>query len=167
MLTPQMSTSQPPKCQPPPPYNPSDIRLMKDFQEIHELLPDVKIIFPNPSTNREFHVFISPDRGFWHRGKFEFKFVVTRKWPEDRPKIKCLTKVWHPSITEEGFVDLGNIQTNYYPTTTICQIICYILFLFHEPNFDYWFNPQSEQFKRDPEGFKLKVDEYIEKYCPK
>ena len=153
---------------PPKATSPAEVRLTKDLAEINELLPGVDIRFPDPNKIKEFIVTFSPAQGIWHRGKFEFKFEIPRNWPYDRPKIKILTKVWHPNISEDGPVCLNILRDNYNPTLTITQLIVGLQYLFNEPNPQSPLNiPAAEQYNKAFELFKNKAEEYIDLYCPK
>lgn len=49
---------------------------------------------------------ISPDEGFYRGGRFCFSFKIGANYPHEPPKVKCMTKIYHPNI------DLGKYSSN-------------------------------------------------------
>lgn len=97
-----------------------------------------QVTFNDPHRLYEFTLLIIPDEGYWAGGHFFFDIYI----PEDYnmavninltiffkttfimpliqcnsirlqpPRVKCLTKLWHPNISEDGDVCLSILRQN-------------------------------------------------------
>jgi hypothetical protein len=63
-------------------------------------------------------------------GAFLFTFAVPHTYPHDPPKVKCLTKVYHPNIDLEGNVCLNILREDWKPVLTITSVVYGLNFLF-------------------------------------
>ncbi|XP_040093244.1 NEDD8-conjugating enzyme UBE2F-like [Oryx dammah] len=43
-----------------------------------------------------------PYEGYYQGGKFQFETEVPDAYNMVHPKVKCLTRIWHPNITKTG-----------------------------------------------------------------
>ncbi|XP_074045856.1 NEDD8-conjugating enzyme UBE2F isoform X2 [Macrotis lagotis] len=78
------------------------------------------------------------------------------------PKVKCLTRIWHPNITEMGEICLSLLREHsidgagWAPTRTLKDLL----------NFDDPLNIEAaEHHLRDKEDFRNKVEDYIKRYA--
>ncbi|XP_029462274.1 NEDD8-conjugating enzyme UBE2F isoform X2 [Rhinatrema bivittatum] len=99
------------------------------------------------------------------------------------PKVKCLTRIWHPNITENGDICLSLLRehsidgTGWAPTRTLKDVVWGLNSLFTSPgvythpvqdllNFDDPLNIEAaEHHLRDKEDFRSKVEDYIKRYA--
>lgn len=149
--------------------NAAQVRLTKDLEEVSRIT-DVTVTTPDPNDIQTIHVRIVPVGGIWKGGKFDFVFSIPDEWPHQRPSVKMITKIWHPNISEDGNVCLNILRDNYTPCMTISALIVGLQFLFTPEGV----NPNSPlntdaalQYIQNFEAFKLKAEEYMEKFCPK
>ena len=90
-----------------------DKLLVKEVQEMESTLPTgCKVKFDDPNALHDFCLTISPDEGFWMGGKFRFHIHVGEDYNITPPQVKCLTRLWHPNISEEGEVCLSILRQN-------------------------------------------------------
>ncbi|OHT07136.1 NEDD8-conjugating enzyme Ubc12 [Tritrichomonas foetus] len=147
------------------------IRLQKDFEDLETLSDCCTITFPDgPDKIQHFILRIKIIEGLYRNAKFDFDFVIPDNWPIERPKVKILTRVWHPNLTEppEGGVCLNILRKNYTPTTTLATYVTSFQYLFNEPNPRDPLNTEAAmQYNQNYNAFKLKAEEYIQNYCPK
>uniref|UniRef100_UPI00398F0D54 NEDD8-conjugating enzyme UBE2F isoform X4 n=1 Tax=Pristiophorus japonicus TaxID=55135 RepID=UPI00398F0D54 len=65
------------------------------------------------------------DEGYYQGGKFQFEMDVPEAYNMVPPKVKCLTRIWHPNITETGEICLSLLRehsidgTGWAPTRTL------------------------------------------------
>ncbi|TFK13590.1 putative beta-D-xylosidase 2 [Platysternon megacephalum] len=91
----------------------------------------------------------------------------------DPPKVKCLTRIWHPNITETGEICLSLLRehsidgTGWAPTRTLKDVVWGLNSLFTDLlNFDDPLNIEAaEHHLRDKEDFRNKVEDYIKRYA--
>ncbi|KAM6080767.1 NEDD8-conjugating enzyme UBE2F isoform 6-T6 [Theristicus caerulescens] len=83
------------------------------------------------------------DEGYYQGGKFQFEIEVPDAYNMVPPKVKCLTRIWHPNITETGEICLSLLRehsidgTGWAPTRTLKDVVWGLNSLFTDLlNFD-------------------------------
>ena len=124
-----------------------------------ELPKNAKLNFPQGSNCvMDFELVLVPDEGMYRDGTFLFSFQVPQSYPHDPPKVKCLTKVFHPNIDVEGNVCLNILREDWSPVLSISSVIYGLLFLFLDPNPDDPLNKNaSTMMQTDRVGFEQAV----------
>lgn len=87
--------------------------------------------------------------------------------------MKCLTRLWHPNIAEEGDICLSLLRENsidglgWAPTRQLNDVVWGLNSLFSDLlNFDDPLNRHaSVQYERDKREFESRVRDYISKYA--
>ncbi|XP_077927657.1 NEDD8-conjugating enzyme UBE2F isoform X3 [Halichoerus grypus] len=113
------------------------------------------------------------DEGYYQGGKFQFETEVPDAYNMVPPKVKCLTRIWHPNITETGEICLSLLRehsidgTGWAPTRTLKDVVWGLNSLFTDLlNFDDPLNIEAaEHHLRDKEDFRNKVEDYIKRYA--
>ena len=106
----------------------------------------------------KFEVTIKPDEGYYRGGAFTFTFDVPGTYPHEAPKVKCLTKCYHPNIDLEGNVCLNILREDWKPVLSINSIIYGLQFLFMDPNPDDPLNKEAaEVLQNNPNQFAANV----------
>ncbi|XP_037583808.1 NEDD8-conjugating enzyme UBE2F-like isoform X2 [Cebus imitator] len=116
---------------------------------------------------------VTPDEGYYQGGKFQFETVVPDAYSMVPPEVKCLTKIWHPNITETGEICLSLLRehsidgTGWAPTRTLKDVVWGLNSLFTDLlDFDDPLNIEAaEHHLQDKEDFQNKVDGYIKRYA--
>ncbi|XP_026312118.1 NEDD8-conjugating enzyme UBE2F-like isoform X3 [Piliocolobus tephrosceles] len=111
--------------------------------------------------------------GYCQGGKFQFETEVPDAYNMVPPKVKCLTKIWHRTITETGEICLSLLRehsmdgTGWAPTRTLKDVVWGLNSLFTDLlNFDDPLNiVAAKHHLRDKEDFRNKVDDYIKRYA--
>ncbi|XP_039014686.1 NEDD8-conjugating enzyme Ubc12-like [Hibiscus syriacus] len=106
--------------------------------------------FPNRKDDlMNFEVTIQPDEGLYPGGKFAFTFQVSPIYPHEAPKVKCMTKVYHPNNDLEGNVCLNILREDWKPVLNIKTVIYGLFHLFLQPNFEDPLNHDAATVLRD------------------
>ncbi|KAF3824005.1 hypothetical protein GH733_008290 [Mirounga leonina] len=69
------------------------------------------------------------NEGYYQGGKFQFETEVPDAYNMVPPKVKCLTRIWHPNITETGEICLSLLRehsidgTGWAPTRTLKDLL--------------------------------------------
>ncbi|KAG3291444.1 UBE2F [Ictidomys tridecemlineatus] len=115
------------------------------------------------------------DEGYYQGGKFQFETEVpdANEAMKVPPKVKCLTRIWHPTITETGEICLSLLRehsidgTDWAPMRTLKDVVWGLNSLFTDLlDFDDPLNIEAaEHYLRDKEDFRNKVDDYIQRYA--
>ncbi|XP_013912874.1 PREDICTED: NEDD8-conjugating enzyme UBE2F isoform X3 [Thamnophis sirtalis] len=114
-----------------------------------------------------------PYEGYYRNGTFQFEIEVPDAYNMVPPKVKCLTRIWHPNITETGEICLSLLRehsidgTGWAPTRTLKDVVWGLNSLFTDLlNFDDPLNIEAaEHHLRDKEDFRTKVEDYIKRYA--
>merc|ERR1712156_23777 len=113
----------------------AQLRITKDINEL-ELPKTCRTEFPDPDDLLNFRLIIAPDEGFYRNGRFSFNFEIGPSYPHEPPKVKCVTKIYHPNIDLDGSVCLNILREDWKPVLTINSIVYGLQYLFLEPNPD-------------------------------
>eukprot|EP00123_Amoebidium_parasiticum_P006317 comp17296_c0_seq1/m.16433 comp17296_c0_seq1/g.16433 ORF comp17296_c0_seq1/g.16433 comp17296_c0_seq1/m.16433 type:complete len:173 (-) comp17296_c0_seq1:273-791(-) len=120
----------------------ADLRIQKDINDL-SLPTTCKVEFPKPDDLLNFELTIRPDEGMYQGGTFRFTFKVPPAYPHEAPKVKCLTKLYHPNIDLEGNVCLNILREDWKPVLAINSVIYGLQYLFLEPNPDDPLNKEA------------------------
>uniref|UniRef100_A0A3B4CYF6 E2 NEDD8-conjugating enzyme n=1 Tax=Pygocentrus nattereri TaxID=42514 RepID=A0A3B4CYF6_PYGNA len=103
-----------------------DRLLIKEVAELEANLPNTcKVTFHDVNKLHHFQLAITPDEGYYQGGKFQFEIEVPEAYNMVPPKVKCLTRIWHPNIAETGEICLSLLRehsidgTGWAPTRTL------------------------------------------------
>ncbi|XP_034416936.1 NEDD8-conjugating enzyme UBE2F isoform X2 [Cyclopterus lumpus] len=121
-----------------------DRLLTKEVAELEANLPSTcKVSFPDEDKLHHFQLAVSPDEGYYHSGRFQFEIDVPEAYNMVPPKVRCLTRIWHPNITETGEICLSLLRehsidgTGWAPTRTLKDVVWGLNSLFTDLlNFD-------------------------------
>ncbi|XP_072337568.1 NEDD8-conjugating enzyme UBE2F-like isoform X5 [Scyliorhinus torazame] len=156
-----------------------DKLLIKEVAELEANLPSFisagtcKLDFPDVNKLYSFQLNVMPDEGYYQGGKFQFETDVPEAYNMVPPKVKCLTRIWHPNITETGEICLSLLRehsidgTGWAPTRTLKDVVWGLNSLFTDLlNFDDPLNIEAaEQHLRDKDDFRSKVQDYIKRFA--
>ena len=67
-------------------------------------------------------------------GKFVVELDYSDNFPFQAPKIKFLTKVYHPNVSKEGGICTQALETNWVPTKSACDVVDFVLTTFRAPS---------------------------------
>ncbi|ELP92010.1 NEDD8-conjugating enzyme Ubc12, putative, partial [Entamoeba invadens IP1] len=136
-------------------------RLQKDFAE-YEAIPGC--IFEQIDANdyTKYKLILSPLEGYYEGGKWSFLFECPRDYPNNPPKVSCITQIYHPNIDLDGHVCLSTLRVDkdWSPVSTLSHVVAGILSLFLEPNPEDPLNIEAgELMKKDLNEFVRTVTE--------
>ena len=144
---------------------------VKDLEANLRSQPHIKLSFPT----REFHEFdlvVTPQEGMYRGGSFKFHVHVPPEYNIAPPQVKCLTKVWHPNINEDGNICLSLLRQNsldqfgWRPTRNLSEVVHGLSSLFTDLiDFEDALNSQAaQQWSANKEAFAARVKDYIHRY---
>ncbi|XP_069440159.1 NEDD8-conjugating enzyme UBE2F isoform X7 [Ovis canadensis] len=101
-----------------------------------------------------------PYEGYYQGGKFQFETEVPDAYNMVPPKVKCLTRIWHPNITETGEICLSLLRehsidgTGWAPTRTLKDVVWGLNSLFTDLlNFDDPLNIEAAEHHLRDKGW--------------
>ncbi|KAJ8980717.1 hypothetical protein NQ317_019211 [Molorchus minor] len=151
-----------------------DRLLVKEAQEMAQLLPSCcSIYYPNENDLSKFTLTVTPTEGYWEGGIFKFEITVTDEYNMVPPIVKCITKLWHPNITENGEVCLSLLRRHsvdgmgWSPIRRLNDVVWGLHALFTDLlNFEDPLNVEAaDMYRLSKEDFKMKVMEYVANYA--
>lgn len=151
-----------------------DKLLAREVQEMAQLLPGNCVVkYDNANDLSAFHLIVRPTEGFWQTGCFKFSVEVTEDYNMVPPKVRCLTRLWHPNISETGEVCLSLLRQHsvdglgWSPIRRLKDVVWGLHALFTDLlNFEDPLNIEAADMYRDcKEDFHKKVSEYVNLYA--
>lgn len=111
----------------------------------------------------------SPYNGYM----FQFEIKYPENYPEEAPKVKCVTKIYHMNIKETtGDVCVSSIKNpnGWANAKSISEVLKSIFVIFKKPNKNSPYNGEmAKVYNTNPEQYEKNIKEYCEKYaikCP-
>ncbi|KAL3290342.1 hypothetical protein HHI36_023686 [Cryptolaemus montrouzieri] len=151
-----------------------DRLLVKESQELAQLLPpNCTVEYENENDLSNFTLIIKPTEGYWENGIFKFSIYVTDEYNMVPPKVKCLTKLWHPNISETGEICLSLLRQHsmdglgWSPTRRLKDVVWGLHALFTDLlNFEDPLNIEAaDMYKHSKLEFQIKVEEYVKLFA--
>jgi len=100
-------------------------------------------------------IIFGPDDTPFEGGTFKLTMEFTDKYPHDAPKVKFVTKLFHPNIYQDGSICLDILSDKWSPTFDISITLHSIQSLLDDPN------PHSPANSLAAELFMTNKSEYI------
>ncbi|VDO57752.1 unnamed protein product [Onchocerca flexuosa] len=98
-------------------------RLKKELADIQKIkLKLYELEDAGKSDPNKWLVLLLPDRWPYNVGGYKVEIEFTKDYPFKAPKIKFLTKIYHPNVNENGEVSLPMVlNENWKPSIKIDQ----------------------------------------------
>ena len=139
----------------------SRLRLQRDITEL-DVSDRVSVQFPDANDLTRFVVAIRPSEGHYRGGWFRFAFEVPPTYPHAPPRVRCLTRVFHPNIDEQGNVCLNILREEWKPVLSLNSILYGLQHLFLEPNVEDGLNREAAQLLvSHPNEFRARVTQWM------
>ena len=84
---------------------------------------------------------MGPQGSVYEGGVFHLAISFPPNYPFKPPKVKFLTKIYHPNINMSGGICLDILKDNWSPALTVSKLLLSISSLLTEPNPDDRLNP--------------------------
>eukprot|EP01121_Diplochlamys_sp_Union-15-3_P022507 TRINITY_DN9609_c0_g1_i1.p1 TRINITY_DN9609_c0_g1~~TRINITY_DN9609_c0_g1_i1.p1 ORF type:complete len:154 (-),score=24.67 TRINITY_DN9609_c0_g1_i1:93-554(-) len=114
-------------------------RIIKETQSLSkEPAPGISA-HPHPDNLRYFHVMIAGPQGSpYEGGVFKLELFLTEQYPMEPPKVRFMTKIYHPNIDKLGRIclDILNPKKTWSPALQIRAVLLSIQSLLSSPNPD-------------------------------
>ena len=103
-------------------------RLLKDLKKIEKESEEGQNlgITATPEEDSLFRwnaVIFGPDETEWEGGIFKLSLEFPEEYPNKAPKVKFLTKMFHPNIYNDGQICLDILQGMWSPVYDISSIL--------------------------------------------
>eukprot|EP00732_Lithocolla_globosa_P007564 Lithocolla_globosa_v1_NODE_9815_length_665_cov_8.501639.p1 type:complete len:153 gc:universal NODE_9815_length_665_cov_8.501639:611-153(-) len=100
-------------------------------------------------------------------GTFKVDMVFPTEYPFKPPKVKFVTKIYHPNVDADGNVCVELlVATNWKPATQVIQVLKGILALLESPNLENPLAPEvAEVYRTDQKKFEKTAKEWTKKHA--
>lgn len=124
---------------------------------------------PHDDNLRYFEVTIEgPTQSPYENGVFQLELYLPEDYPMEAPKVRFLTKIYHPNIDRLGRICLDVLKTNWSPALQIRTVLLSIQALLASPNpNDPLANDVAEDWIKDEKKAKETAKEWTQKYAKK
>ncbi|KAK6100289.1 Ubiquitin-conjugating enzyme family protein [Brugia malayi] len=145
-------------------------RLKKELSDIQEIKFKLyELEDAGKSNPNKWLVSLLPDRWPYNIGGYKVEIEFTKEYPFQPPKIKFLTKVYHPNIDEKGEVSLAMaLNENWKPSVKIDQLLTALTELLCSPQLGCVLRPDlAELYVKDVDAYNRNASEFCKHYSEK
>ncbi|ORX55472.1 ubiquitin-conjugating enzyme [Piromyces finnis] len=142
-------------------------RIIKETERLMaEPTPGISAV-PHEDNLRYFDVEISgPDSSPYEGGKFKLELFLPEEYPMSPPKVRFLTKIYHPNIDKLGRICLDILKDKWSPAHQIRTVLLSIQVLLSDPNpDDPLANDVAQEWKTNKEQAIATAKEWTQKYA--
>ena len=139
-------------------------RLMQDLRKLSKCPPEGISASPNEDDIMNWTcVIFGPDDTIWEGGIFQLTMNFSEEYPIKPPKVRFVTKMFHPNIYVNGDICLDILQNNWSATYDVSSILVSIQLLLNEPNPNSPANGEAaDLFRRNKQEYNKRVQEIVE-----
>lgn len=126
-------------------------RIIKETEKLQKEAPPGVVAVPSRENARYFKVTIAgPQQSSYEGGTFHLELFLPAEYPMVPPKVRFLTKIYHPNVDKMGRICLDIIKDKWSPALLISKVLLSIQLLMGSPNpDDPLANDVAEHWKRD------------------
>ncbi|CAF2408175.1 unnamed protein product [Rotaria sp. Silwood2] len=133
---------------------------------LQEPVPGINAIVDEQNP-RYFKVIIDgPSESPYEGGKFKVELFLPDEYPMAPPKVRFMTKLYHPNIDKLGRICLDILKEKWSPALQIRTVLLSIQALLSAPNPDDFLDADvAEKWKADEKGAKAIARDWTQKYA--
>jgi ubiquitin-conjugating enzyme E2 N len=112
-------------------------RIARETADMEKSPPPGITALARDDNIRYFDVTITgPPGSPFENGVFKFELFLPETYPLEPPKVRCLTKIYHPNIDKIGRICLSTLKSEWTPALNIQTTLLSIQMLLCDPNPD-------------------------------
>eukprot|EP00695_Tsukubamonas_globosa_P003720 TRINITY_DN799_c0_g1_i2.p1 TRINITY_DN799_c0_g1~~TRINITY_DN799_c0_g1_i2.p1 ORF type:complete len:160 (+),score=16.64 TRINITY_DN799_c0_g1_i2:109-588(+) len=143
---------------------PARRRLMRDFRKIKTDPPTGISGAPEDDDVMKWSaVIFGPEDTPWENGTFRLQLEFSEEYPNKPPKVRFITKIFHPNVYNDGQICLDILQANWSPIYDVSAILTSIQSLLTDPNPNSPANSEAARlYRENKRAYEKKVRETVE-----
>ncbi|XP_064606478.1 ubiquitin-conjugating enzyme E2 N-like [Liolophura sinensis] len=143
-------------------------RIIKETQRLmQEPVPGIQAL-PDEKNARYFHVNVSgPADSPYEGGVFKLELFLPEEYPMSAPRVRFMTKIYHPNIDKLGRICLDILKDKWSPALQIRTVLLSVQALLSAPNpDDPLANDVAEHWKENEVSAIEQAKEWTLMYAP-
>lgn len=142
-------------------------RIQKETTSLASDAPPGISAYPDSNNHRYFHIMMTGPGGTpYDGGLYRLELFLPEQYPMEPPKVRFLTKIYHPNIDKLGRICLDILKENWSPALQIRTVLLSIQALLAAPEPDDPLDASvADHFKADRNGFEAKAREWNRVYA--
>lgn len=142
---------------------PSRLRLMRDFKRLQNDPTAGVSAAPCPENIMLWNaVIFGPPETPFEDGTFKLSMEFDESYPNNPPKVRFISKMFHPNVYPNGDLCLDILQNRWSPTFDVAAILTSIQSLLHDPNTESPANlPAAQLFNNNRALYVSRVKEIV------
>eukprot|EP00049_Salpingoeca_infusionum_P018619 m.358020 g.358020 ORF g.358020 m.358020 type:complete len:150 (+) comp18019_c0_seq1:324-773(+) len=142
-------------------------RIQKETSQLLRSKSEDMHVAVDPANPRYFHIMMKgPKETPFEGGTFKLELFLPAEYPMGSPKVRFLTKIYHPNVDRVGRICLDILKDKWTPALQIRTVLLSIQALLDTPEPDDPLDPKvAEHWKSDPAGAKRKAAEWTAQYA--
>ena len=109
---------------------------------------------------------IGPTETVYEGGVFKLLIHFSDRYPFKPPKIRFLTRIYHPNINSSGGICLDILKDQWSPALTISKVLLSICSLLSDPNPDDPLVPDiARQYKENRVAYETTARDWTQVYA--
>uniref|UniRef100_A0A6B2LP16 UBC core domain-containing protein n=1 Tax=Arcella intermedia TaxID=1963864 RepID=A0A6B2LP16_9EUKA len=144
-------------------------RIMRETQRLTSDSPPGITAAPYQDNLRYFQISMAgPSGSPYEGGLFRLELFLTGEYPMEPPKVRFLTKIYHPNIDKVGRICLDILKDKWSPALQISTLLVSIQALLSVPNpDDPLANDVADHWKRDLKGAQEEAKKWTRMHANK
>lgn len=142
-------------------------RIQKETERLNmDPVPGISAA-PDPNNSRYFHIQVAgPGTTPYEGGLFQLELYLPDDYPMCPPKVRFLTKIYHPNVDRLGRICLDILKDKWSPALQIRSVLLSIQALMSAPNPDDPLDPAiARHWKEDESGANRTAREWCLTYA--
>jgi len=142
-------------------------RLQKELQDFQKSPPEfAKAEIAGDNLYKWKVNLIGPEKSPYEKGKFVIEMDIPQEYPFKPPKLKFLTKTYHPNIKSDGSMCTEVLADGWSPQLKIYDVLITVRAIMTDPNPENPLEAEiAQQFKNDRNAFNKTAKEWTKKYA--
>ena len=142
-------------------------RIQKELKELGEDPPANCSAGPSGDDIYNWDATImGPEGSVYGGGVFQLSIIFPGNYPFKAPKIKFVTRIYHPNINSAGGICLDVLKDQWSPALTISKILLSICSMLDDPNPDDPLVPDiADQYRNNRVIYDMTAREWTQKFA--